>query len=73
MNNIVVVGVDVGVLGYILLYSLTLYNVSDETLADWRTPDKDRKQLKQVKLHGEEISGNMISHYRSEHFLRQSM
>lgn len=60
MNNIVVVGVDVGVLGYILLYSLTLYNVSDETLADWKTPDKDRKQIKQVKLHGEEISGNMI-------------
>lgn len=73
MNNIVVVGVDVGVLGYILLYSLTLYNVSDETLADWKTPDKDRKQIKQVKLHCEEISRNMISDYRSEHFLRQSM
>ena len=50
MNNIVVLVLDVGVLGYILLYSLTLYNVSDETLAEWKAIDRDREQIKQVKL-----------------------
>ena len=42
---------DVGVLGYILLYSLTLYNVSDETLMGWKTIERDRKKIKNVKLH----------------------
>ena len=40
--------VDIGILGYIVLYSLTLYNVSDETLQDWKTPEKDIKTVKKV-------------------------
>ena len=51
MNNIVVGGVDVGVLGYILLYSLTLYNVSDETLTSWNAVETDRKKIKNVRVH----------------------
>ena len=42
---------DVGILGYIVLYSLNLYNVSDETLQDWNTPDKDITIIKNVLLH----------------------
>ena len=41
--------VDIGILGYIVLYSLTLYNVSEETLHFWQTPDKDIKTIKKVK------------------------
>ena len=40
--------VDIGILGYIVLYSLTLYNVSDEILQDWQTPEKDIKTIKKV-------------------------
>ena len=42
--------VDIGILGYIVLYGLTLYNVSDETLHYWQTPDKDIKTIKKVKI-----------------------
>ena len=48
VDNIFVL-LDVGVLAYILLYSLTLYNVSDETLGDWKTVDRDRKKIKNVR------------------------
>ena len=41
---------DVGVLGYIVMYSLTLYNVSDETLHHWNTPDKDIAAIKNVEI-----------------------
>ena len=64
MNNIVVLVLDVGVLGYILLYSLTLYNVSDETLAEWKTVDSDRKKIKHVRLLSTEIIPTHNSHYR---------
>ena len=42
--------VDVGVSGYILLYCLNLYNVSDETLKRWNTPKKDIATVKKVQL-----------------------
>ena len=39
-----------GILGYIVIYSLTLYNVSEEKLKDWNTPDKDIKIINNVKI-----------------------
>ena len=42
--------VDLGVSGYILLYCLNLYNVSDETLKRWNTPKKDIATVKKVQL-----------------------
>ena len=41
---------DIGILGYIVMYSLTLYNVSDEAFQQWKTPDKDIAAIKNVRL-----------------------
>lgn len=65
--------VDVGVIGYIILYCFNLYNVSDETLMRWNTPKKDIETVKKVQLQphvfhlfntvygsGGEIYGNFV-------------
>lgn len=41
---------DVGILGYIVLYSLTLYNVTDSQLRDWKATEKDILTIKKVNI-----------------------
>ena len=50
MNNIYVFQTDVGILGYIILYGITLYNISDEDLLKEKIPEKDILVIKWVRM-----------------------
>ena len=50
MNNIHVFQTDVGILGYIILYGITLYNISDEDLLKAKIPEKDILVIKKVRM-----------------------
>ena len=39
---------ELGYLGYILLYGITLYRVDERTLASWNIPDRDKNTIRQA-------------------------
>ena len=42
--------IDLGYIGYLLLYALTLYNIDEEKLIKWELADRDVKTIKMVGL-----------------------
>ena len=39
---------ELGYIGYLLLYALTLYNVDEEKLLKWELPERDIKTIRLV-------------------------
>ena len=42
--------IDVGILGYIILYGLTLFNISPEELLQSEVPEKDIVVIRRVRI-----------------------
>merc|ERR1711953_579100 len=52
---------DVGIMGYIILYGLTLFNISPEELLQAEIPEKDIAVIKKVRIFFYKLSLHLMT------------